>query len=95
MGVSNMVKPFLSYEQQIEKLKVEKELTTENKEFAKEKLKEVGYYRLITGYKDLFWNKVVKKYKRGVCFKDIYALYEFDKTLKEIFLCLKRGVKIF
>lgn len=80
-----MLKPFLSYEQQIEKLKVEKELTIENEEFAKEKLKEVGYYHLITGYKDLFRNKAVKKYKRGVCFEDIYALYEFDKTLKEIF----------
>lgn len=80
-----MAKPFLSYEQQILKLKSEKELIINNDDFAKEKLKEVGYYHLITGYKDLFRNKVVKKYKRGVCFEDIYALYDFDKSLREIF----------
>lgn len=48
-------------------------------------MKEVGYYHLITGYKELFRNRAVGKYKRGVCFEDIYALYEFDKTLREIF----------
>lgn len=80
-----MVKPFLSYEQQIEKLKLDKELKIENEDFAKEKLKEVGYYHLITGYKDLFRNKNIGKYNRGACFEDIYALYEFDKTLREIF----------
>lgn len=79
------MKPFLSYEQQIEKLKIEKELIIENEEFAKSKLKEVGYYHLITGYKDLFRNKAVRKYKHGVCFEDIYVLYEFDKTLREVF----------
>lgn len=80
-----MAKPFLTYDQQITKLQVEKELIISNEHFAKEKLKEVGYYHLITGYKDLFRNKAVKKYKRGVCFEDIYALYEFDKSLREIF----------
>lgn len=80
-----MAKPFLTYEQQIEKLQIEKELTISNEHFAKEKLKEVGYYHLITGYKELFRNKAVKKYKRGVYFEDIYALYEFDKSLREIF----------
>lgn len=79
-----MVKPFLSYDQQIKKLSVDKELKIKDESFAKEKLKEIGYYHLITGYKDLFRNKAVKKYKRGVCFEDIYALYEFDKTLREI-----------
>ena len=56
--MNNLVKHFLSYEQRNEKFKTEKEL-------------EVGYYYLITGYKDLFRNKAVKKYKHGVCFEDI------------------------
>lgn len=79
-----MDKPFKSYDEQIFKLK-EKGMIIGNEEYAKTKLKEVGYYHLITGYKDLFKNKAVKKYKRGVKFEDIYALYNLDRNLRELF----------
>lgn len=79
-----MDKPFFTYDEQIKKLK-NKGLNICDENFAREKLKEVGYYHLITGYKDLFRNNTVKKYKYGVDFKDIYSLYTFDRDLRELF----------
>lgn len=79
-----MSKPFLNYDEQIIKL-TGKGLIIDDEELAKEKLKEVGYYTLITGYKELFRNRAVKKYKRNVHFEDISALYELDRLLRELF----------
>ena len=48
-----MPKPFMTYDQQIAKLK-EKQLIIPDDAKAKEELRRVGYYALITGYKELF-----------------------------------------
>ena len=45
-----MPKPFMTYDQQIAKLK-EKQLIIPDDAKAKEELRRVGYYALITGYK--------------------------------------------
>ena len=50
-----MPKPFMTYDQQIAKLK-EKQLIIPDDAKAKEELRRVGYYALITGYKELFKN---------------------------------------
>ena len=49
-----MPKIFLSYDQQIEKLKNEKNLQIDDEAYAKEILRQTSYYSLIGGYKDIF-----------------------------------------
>lgn len=55
-----MPKPFMTYEQQIQKLR-DKNLTITDEEAAKDILRQDGYYALITGYKDLFKNPICRK----------------------------------
>ena len=81
-----MPKPFLTYEQQLAKLRDEKHLVISDQESASNKLKRIGYYSLISGYKHLFRIPNQKNYKDGVSFDEIVALYEFDESLRELFL---------
>ena len=81
-----MQKIFLSYDQQIEKLKNEKNLLIDDEAYAKEILKQTSYYSLIGGYKDIFKNPTTKKYKDGTRFEDIVELYYFDELLRQLFL---------
>ena len=81
-----MQKIFLNYDQQIEKLKNEKNLLIDNEAYAKEILKQTSYYSLIGGYKDIFKNPTTKKYKDGTRFEDIVELYYFDELLRQLFL---------
>lgn len=48
-----MPKQFFTYEQQLNKLKNEKQLTISNPAYAEEVLEKLGYYSLIGGYKNL------------------------------------------
>ena len=80
-----MPKPFLTYEQQIQKLK-DKHLVIPNEINAAEELRLNGYFALITGYKSLFKNPTTKDYRDGTTFDDIVALYEFDAQLRELTL---------
>ena len=54
--------------------------------YAENVLKQISYYSLISGYKDLFKNPTTKTFKDGTRFEDIVALYEFDRMLRELFL---------
>lgn len=81
-----MAKPFLSFNAQINKLKNEKQLIITNYVYAERMLREIGYFGLIGGYKSPFKNPTTKKYKDGVAFEDIVALYKFDENLRELFL---------
>lgn len=81
-----MQKKFLNYDQQIEKLKKEKKLCIGDEQYAKEILKQTGYYALISGYKDIFKNPTTGKYKDGTKFEDIVELYYFDEKLRQLFL---------
>lgn len=80
-----MPKPFMTYDQQIQKLK-DKHLIIPNEMAAKEMLRLNGYFALITGYKNLFKNPTTKDYRDGTTFDDIVALYEFDAQLRELTL---------
>lgn len=77
-------KSFLTYQEQIEKLK-NKKLNIENEEFAISVLKKLSYFNLINGYKKPFKDKN-DDYKSDVRFEDILSLYEFDDKLRRIFL---------
>lgn len=76
-----MSKIFLSYDEQIEKLKNEKNLQIDDEVYAKEILRQTSYYSLIGGYKDIFKNPTTKRYKDGTRFEDIVELYYFDEAL--------------
>lgn len=79
------MKEYLSIEEQIELLK-KKKLNFKSEKFAKEKLRTIGYYKLINAYKIpfVFENNVANEYFNNVFFDDIYNLYEFDRKLKTI-----------
>ena len=81
-----MAQSFLSYEQQIDTLVNDKNLIVLNKKYATDTLKQLGYFALIGGYKELFKNPTTQKYKDGTKFEDIVALYKFDENLRELFL---------
>lgn len=51
-------------------------------------LQREGYYKLINGYKELFLleRKPEDKYIPNTTVSEIFALYSFDRTLREIFL---------
>lgn len=79
-------KPFLSYTQQMDKLVNEKNLQISDRSYAKDVLKRISYFALISGYKDLYRKPTTKKYKDGTTFEEIVALYKFDENLRELFL---------
>lgn len=85
-----MAKPFLTYDQQLEKLCNEKKLHIDDREAAKEVLKNIGYFSLIGGYKTPFINSMTRIYQNDASFNDILALYHFDLSLRELvfkYLC--------
>ena len=81
-----MAQKFMTYEQQLNKLRVDKGLTIPDTDFARKTLEEISYYSLIGGYKGLFLHPASKKYKYGVTFDEIVAFYHFDEQLRSIFL---------
>ena len=85
-----MTKPFLTYEQQINKLANDKCLVIPNVQTAKEVLQNIGYFSLIGGYKHPFINPMTRKYQNSTTFNDVLSLYIFDKQLRELtfkYLC--------
>ena len=88
-----MPKIFLNYDQQIEKLKNEKNLRIDDTAYAKEILRQTSYYSLIGGYKDIFKKPTTKKYKDGTRFEDIVELYYFDENLRQLLLAAPIGQK--
>lgn len=53
-------------------------------------LKNENYYNVINGYKDLFLDPTstptAEKYNAGTTFDEVYALYEFDREIRHIYL---------
>ena len=80
-----MPKPFLTYPQQLQKLK-DKNLTIADDAAATITLHHYGYFALVSGYKDLFKNPTTKDYRDGTTLDDIVALYRFDEQLRELTL---------
>ena len=85
-----MTKPFLTYQQQIRKLIDEKHLIIADSSLAEEKLRDIGYFSLIGGYKQPFRNPMTRVYVNNTTFEDVLALYQFDNELRELifnYLC--------
>jgi abortive infection bacteriophage resistance protein len=84
--VDEMGKNFLTFTQQVEYLKNEKNIVIPDTEYAESMLQQIGYSSLLGGYKQLFRLPLTKKYRPGTTFDEIVALYQFDAELREIFL---------
>ena len=76
-------KPFLTYQEQVDKLKKDKKLQIEDEERAIDLLKRHSYFALVSGYKKPF-KKQDGTYKEHTSLEDIYALYSFDNTLRSV-----------
>lgn len=65
-------------------------LTISNGKRAKHIIEMENYYNLINGYKSLFLDKTYtgedEKYLPGTKFEEIYALYLFDRELRNLFI---------
>lgn len=79
-----MPKTFFTYEQQLNKLQYEKQLTITNPAYAEEVLEKLSYYSLIGGYKNLFKHPASGNYIYGVTFEEIVAFYYFDEELRTL-----------
>ena len=79
-------KPFKSIDEQIRILKVERKLTINNVEAAKDILQRYGYYEIINGYKTPFLNDPSddnKGYKENATFEHIFDLYKLDRDIRK------------
>lgn len=79
------MKEFKTIEEQIELLK-KRNISFLNENEAKKILLHNNYYNIINGYKDLFLEENNINFRKGTSFEEIYALYEFDRQLRNIFL---------
>ena len=64
---------------------ISKGLIINDKENSLKNLERYSYYSIINGYKFVFKNND-NNYKENTSFEEIFALYEFDKNIKSIFL---------
>lgn len=64
---------------------ISKGVEVNDKSAALDKIEKYSYYSIINSYKDIFKDEN-KNYKKNVSFEEIFALYEFDKNIKFIFL---------
>jgi len=72
-----MTKPFLTYQQQTNKLINEKKSLISDRTFAENALKQIDYFSLIVGYKQTFTNPTTRIYDPNT---NIYALYTLTKN---------------
>ena len=84
----SMDKTFTTISDQIGLLKSRGLLVDDDR--VKEVLKMENYYNVINGYKELFIDKnyagTDERYKPGANFEELYALYLFDRELRNIFM---------
>ena len=78
------MKEYKNNEELIEYL-ISKNIIIHDKEKALKNIEKYSYYSIINGYKSVFKDKN-NNYKENTSFEEIFALYEFDKNIKAIFL---------
>ena len=64
---------------------ISKNVIINDKEQALKNIEKYSYYSIVNGYKRVFKDEN-NNYKTNVTFEEIFALYEFDKNIKAIFL---------
>lgn len=78
------MKEYKSNEELVDYL-ISKNVKIADKELALKNIQKYSYYSIINGYKAVFKDEN-NHYKPNTSFEEIYALYEFDKNIKAIFL---------
>ena len=81
-----IIETFETHQALLDKLINEKNLIISDMRFAGCKLKELGYFNIIGGYKAPFVDPSTRLYINNTTFEDIYKLYQFDTQLKKLFL---------
>ena len=71
--------------EQLIKYLISKNVVINDKEKALKNIEKYSYYSIINGYKSVFKDED-NNYKPNVSFEEIFALYEFDKNIKAVFL---------
>lgn len=92
---SIIIKQPKTFDELIDKLE-SRNLIINNKEYAKNFIKNINYYRL-SGYYKFFYiesNEKHSLFKEGTTFEDICDLYYFDKELRIILFKLMQDVEI-
>ena len=79
-----IMKEYKNNEELIDYL-ISKNVIVNDKKLALKNIEKYSYYSIINGYKDVFKDKN-NNYKENTSFEEIFALYEFDKNIKAIFL---------
>lgn len=64
---------------------ISKNVIVNDKEKALKNIEKYSYYSIINGYKAVFKDED-NNYKKNTSFEEIFALYEFDKNIKVVFL---------
>ncbi len=64
---------------------ISKNVIVNDRELALKNIEKYSYYSIINGYKAVFKDEN-SNYKENTYFEEIFALYEFDKNIKAIFL---------
>ena len=82
--VGDLMKQYKNSKELLEHIK-SKGIIINNEEDALNKIRKYSYYGVINSYKDVFKDSN-NEYKNNVSFDEIYALYEFDKNIRSIFL---------
>lgn len=77
-----LAKPYLTYEEQLERLREKHGLNINNTEIGIEILKSISYYDLINGYKECFMKN--EKFKPNTEITTIFAFSMFDKNFQNI-----------
>lgn len=72
---------------------ISKGISVNNEEDALNKIKTYSYYSIINTYNDVFKN-TNNEYEKNVSFDEVYALFEFDKNLRSIFLKYSLEIEI-
>lgn len=77
-------KPFLTFDEQINKLRDDYKLKIPNYNNAILLLKDISYYDLINGYKNCFMKD--KEYNGTLTIEDLYYFLKYDKNIQNILL---------
>lgn len=79
-----MIKEYKNNEELIDYL-ISKNVIVNDRELALKNIEKYSYYSIINGYKAVFKDEN-SNYNANTSFEEIFALYEFDKNIKAIFL---------
>lgn len=86
------MKEYKSNEELLEHL-ISKNVRIPDKQYALDKIEKYTYYSIVNSYKMTFKNSD-GNYKDNVTFDEIYALYNFDKNIKYLFLKYSLEIEI-